>query len=400
MALDVQKLLSDISPDAPCGESLEYDASYMELMRSAEGKASQQMGDAINEGEPPNWREVRGASIDLFSRTKDLGVAMVLLSALLNQEGITGLRDGLALVKGLLETHWDHLHPQLDPDDDNDPLERMNLVSSLAAPPYQPGDPRKFQQTLRQAPLATSRRLGTFSLRDVLLATGEINPREGENVPDMVLIEGAFADTDIEELKARGDAAAEALELSRSLNDWITTKVGATQAPDLDPWIKAVKAVADVLSQQLLKRGIGAEEEPDTDAGDPGSGGPPAAGGGAAPQGPALSGSIRSREDVLRALEKVVEYYTRNEPSSPVPLLIRRAQKLVTMNFIEAITDLSPAALDQLRVIGGSEALEAESQRPVPQSESPQPEASAAPAKAAPKPASNEDFGEPVKLQF
>lgn len=395
MALDVDKLLADVSPDEPCGESLEYDAAYLELMRSAEGKAAQQMGDAVNEGEEPNWREVKAGAIELFGRTKDLGVAMVLLNAAICQDGIEGLRDGLKLVNELLDRHWDGLHPRLDPDDDNDPLERVNLIAALAAPPNQPGDPRKFQQRLRQAPLATSRRLGTFGLRDILLATGEIQPAEGQNAPDPGLIDGAFADTDLEELTARGAAAGEALALSKKLSDWLTSKVGATRACDLDPWIKAVKAVADVLNQQLAKRGVGEENEAADGYSSDGGGG-----GGGGGGGPSLSGTIRSREDVLRALDKIIDYYARAEPSSPVPLLVRRAQRLVTMNFIEAISDLSPAAMDQLKVIGGVDAMEAEKQRSVPKGPVAPSVDDAAPPAPAPKPVQNEDFGEPVKLQF
>jgi type VI secretion system protein ImpA len=34
----------------------------------------------------------------------------------------------------------------------------------------------------------------------------------------------------------------------------------------------------------------------------------------------ALPGTITSREDVVRLLDRMCEYYERNEPSSPVPL--------------------------------------------------------------------------------
>src|SRR4029077_15276883 len=48
-----------------------------------------------------------------------------------------------------------------------------------------------------------------------------------------------------------------------------------------------------------------------------GGGGDAAAGAGGA----FLRGDLRSREDVVRALDAICAYYSRHEPSSPVPLL-------------------------------------------------------------------------------
>jgi type VI secretion system protein ImpA len=71
-----------------------------------------------------------------------------------------------------------------------------------------------------------------------------------------------------------------------------------------------------------------------------------------------LSGEITSRDDVIRALDKVCAYYKRFEPSSPVPLLVQRARRLVKKEFVEIIQDLTPEALKQIELIGGSEQQE------------------------------------------
>src|ERR1019366_5166340 len=42
-----------------------------------------------------------------------------------------GLRDGLQLVRGLLEKFWGALYPLLDPADNNDPAQRLNLLRGL-----------------------------------------------------------------------------------------------------------------------------------------------------------------------------------------------------------------------------------------------------------------------------
>jgi type VI secretion system protein ImpA len=77
-----------------------------------------------------------------------------------------------------------------------------------------------------------------------------------------------------------------------------------------------------------------------------------AADGGAAPR-PSVAGEIRSREDAIRMLERVCEFMERTEPSNPAPLLIRRAQRLVSKNFIEIMEDLAPDSLGAIKGIAG-----------------------------------------------
>ncbi len=66
-----------------------------------------------------------------------------------------------------------------------------------------------------------------------------------------------------------------------------------------------------------------------------------------------LDGRIVTREDAIKALDRVCEYYERNEPSSPLPLLIRRAQRLASKSFLDIIRDLAPDAVSQAEAWGG-----------------------------------------------
>lgn len=396
--IDIEKLLRDISPDAPCGPDLEYDAEFVALLQDAEGKPAKFTPDGhlVDEGEDPNWREIKDRCIAMFDRTIDLRIAMLLMNALMCQHGLGGLRDGLRLLSELHERHWDQFHPQLDPDDDNDPLMRMNLIASLAAPIGADGDPLRFHERLRNVPLAESRQLGNFSLRDLLVAAGEVTPASSTTPPPTEgLIDGAFKDTDGEALKQTGEAATEALTLSRDLDQWLTTKVGAANAANLSPWHDLLADLNKRLSARITSRFPGeAVASPEDTGGEAGGavGQPQQASGGTS-----LSGGVHSREDVLRALNKVLDYYASYEPSSPVPILIRRAQRLVTMEFMDIIRELSPAAIDQLRVIGGEEAMQASG---LSVSTAPPPPQTSAPPPASPAPASppSGDSGGAVRL--
>jgi type VI secretion system protein ImpA len=58
-------------------------------------------------------------------------------------------------------------------------------------------------------------------------------------------------------------------------------------------------------------------------------------------------GDINNRDDVINALERINQYYRKNEPSSPIPLLLDRAKRLVKMDFYEIVQDLAPNGMSQ-----------------------------------------------------
>jgi type VI secretion system protein ImpA len=59
---------------------------------------------------------------------------------------------------------------------------------------------------------------------------------------------------------------------------------------------------------------------------------------------------------VVRLLECICAYYEKYEPSSPVPLLLTRAKRLVSKNFIDALRDIAPDAVAQAEAVRGRDA--------------------------------------------
>ena len=60
-----------------------------------------------------------------------------------------------------------------------------------------------------------------------------------------------------------------------------------------------------------------------------------------------------TRADALLMLRKGAEYFQRQEPNSPIPLLVNRALRISEMNFIDLLQDIVPDALDQGKKILG-----------------------------------------------
>jgi type VI secretion system protein ImpA len=335
-ALDIGGLLEEVTPDAASGENLEYDPAFSELVRLAQGKAEQQMGDAVVAAEEPDWRAVRGKALELLARSKDLRLAVYLTRALMRTDGVAGLRDGLALTHGLIERHWETVHPQLDPEDGNDPTMRVNTLVALR-------DEDALLRALREAPLVASRAMGRFSLRDVLVATGQLPPPSSDDPPpDTAAIDAAVMDTDLESLQATGAALTAAHELAGAVEMALTEKVGVGQAADFSELSNLLKQASKVVNEWLLRRGVGVEAA-DGEAAGPGGE-------------RSMTGAINSREDVLRAIDRVCAYFAQHEPSSPVPLLLKRAKRLVSKDFLEILRDLAPDGVPQAEAIRGPDA--------------------------------------------
>jgi len=333
--INIDKLLEPVSEESPCGDDLEYDPEFGELERTAEGKPGHEMGDEIIAPEPPDWTEVSEAATALFGRTKDLRVATHLANASLNMDGIRGLASGLDLINSLLHEYWDDLHPKLDEEDSNDPTLRINSLMPL-------NGHGEFISSLGSAVLVSSKALGRFSLRDIRLANVEITLPKGDDtpIPDPAHVEAAFLDCELEELTGNSDALNQCVDTLADLESYVREQVGAEFAPDLSILSSELNKIRGILREQLGRRGVAVE---------------PVEGGEAAGEAEAqsMSGEIRSRDDAIRVLGKVSEYFRKNEPSSPVPLLLQRAKRLISKDFMEILRDMAPQGLPDAEKIGG-----------------------------------------------
>jgi type VI secretion system protein ImpA len=348
--ISIDELLQEISPDAPCGDDLEYDPAFGALERAAERKPEQQFGETVIPAEEPDWAAVQVAAVELFSTTKDLRIAAHLTRALARTDGWSGIADGLMLMQGLLGRYWECVHPQLDPAEDNDPTFRVNTISTLA-------DRDAILDALRSAPLVQSSVLGRVSLRDVQIAAGELPLPPGDTTAalDKQSIDAAFKDAEAEKLRLTATAVRESIDCVAAIESLLMERVGPTQAPDLGALSELLKAADKVLGASLALRSDGApsgqeasratgQESGEAEARTFGEG--TAAAGGA---------RIGGRDDVIRVLDQVCRYYERQEPSSPVPLLLERAKRLVAKDFMAIVRDLAPDGVPQIELIRGTE---------------------------------------------
>jgi type VI secretion system protein ImpA len=339
---DPETLLAEISGEKPCGDDLEYDAEFLALMAAASSAPQERLVGPSGPAEEPNWRNIAKQAAALFARTKDVRVATVLARASLHLQGVDGLAQGVALVRALIERHWDAVHPLLDPSD-GDPTMRLNALRELC-------DRHGVLTYLRAVPLLTMPGLGSFGFKELSVATGEAQPSPSKAAPDTAKLEAAFANCHLADIQAPIAALDRALADLREIENRVRGRVGAQRGLSFDELTGVLEQTRGLLNLRLAKRGA---ESEDAAASPTDDGSQPMMAAGGRKTRTVAVGDIMSRDDVKRVLEQLCAYYEQNEPSSPVPLLLRRAQRLAGMSFIEVMRDLAPGAAAEVEVIRG-----------------------------------------------
>ncbi|MEI2767191.1 MAG: type VI secretion system ImpA family N-terminal domain-containing protein [Nitrosomonas sp.] len=85
--MEIEKLLKPVSAESPCGSDLEYDPDFLKLSKDLESPQESMIENAPRK--EPNWNEIVSLAEVLFSRTKDLRVAIGLSRAWTHTERIS-----------------------------------------------------------------------------------------------------------------------------------------------------------------------------------------------------------------------------------------------------------------------------------------------------------------------
>lgn len=349
MLPDLAQMMAPVDEAQPCGPDLEYDAAFIELQEAARGRPEQQVGGSIIPAEEPDYPAVTRDAAALVARSRDLRIAAILAEAALRTEGVPAFATLLGAVEGWLTEHWAHVHPMLDAEDDDDPTMRVNAMAAFTT--VEGRSEGQVLRALRLAPLTQSRAFGQVTLRDILIAKGEISSAGTDGAPDLPTIGAAFEDTDASLKAELKDALAESRRRVKAIDAAFTEKLG-TGGPDLSALDKMLYRMSQAVGE-FAGAGDAGGQAPAADAPAGGATAAPTPAPAAQAQQGGSPGTIASSNDVVRALDRIVEYYERHEPSSPVPLLIRRARRLVNADFTTIIKDMANDGYDQVRRIGG-----------------------------------------------
>ncbi|CAB3787370.1 hypothetical protein LMG28688_02454 [Paraburkholderia caffeinitolerans] len=360
----IDTLLAPISADAPCGPDLEYDADFLELQRCATARPEEQYGDVVIAAQSPAWREVERLALALLARTKDLRIVVPLTWAWIDSRGLQGYADGLRLASALLDAYWEPLHPALIFDDEADPLPRFNALAELAGP-------QGCVRAAREQAL-----IGTLSVSAAaeLLQQGDgaMSSESGNDAGNSGYAGGRTRLLrELHEAHAAGNpallAALAVREQLEGLRRRTSERLGEAWTIDKSAFERQLAALVSELPQDVTQRSqampealeqsmpLNAEQDalPQQRAA-----GPPAVNGTNGTNGSNgtawRDAEISSRADIDFGLEKMCRYLELHEPSHPAPIFLRRAQRLLSLNFYEIFRDIAPESVRELDHLSGN----------------------------------------------
>lgn len=345
--IDIDGLAKPVSDTDPVGDNTEYsDLAALERLAAGTPGTLDPKTQALIGGEEPDWNKVRKLSVELFARTKDLRVTCILTRCELALEGLSGLGQGLLLTARLVKDYWDAVYPQLDKDDGDDPIERMNALAYFNAP-------SGFLASLRRTSIVESRAVGRFNLRDLDMSCGRLPAPEGVSPPTPELLAAAWQSGDPAANSARRASVADALtaigeveavfrERSSELPDFGGLKQNLRRAKEFydmqanagDPSVEGEGGLRSVEPEEILTFQSVASVS-------------------AAGARMARTVGLTSRADAVRMLKEVSGFLRRSEPSSPAPMFVDRAVKVLQMDFAAIVRELMPDARDRIELLGG-----------------------------------------------
>lgn len=337
MAIDFELFAEPIQGGSPCGPNCEYELDFIELAQAVAGKPEQQFGDTIIPAVPPDWREVDRLARTLLQRTRDLRVVAWLTLANTNLQGASAFAAGLDLATTLCTRFWDEVHPQIFIDGENDPYLRIGALSAFSGSEFSGED--RLLQSLRRSQILTSPLSLTFRDFEAVFSGAP------EALVSKAQLAEALNDAALGARNAPVIAITAAYGTLQSLRALVDERFGSADRPDLERLNTALKMVADGI-RHLTAGEAGAPAGTD----DPTT----VVTTGAAATGTSIVGAIRNREDASRALESICEYLERAEPSNPASLFARRAQRMLSMPFLDIMRELAPDAVSHVEMVTGA----------------------------------------------
>ena len=316
---------SPITPDRPGGPALEYAGEYIELENFLQGVPEQQYGDTIIPGEEPDWRDILKRAFDLLSRTRDLRLAVVATRAAIECHGFGALPPGLDLVATLLESLWESVHPELE---DGDSTYRLNALAGI-------NDNSFLLKTLRNCTLLESRGFAGLRLTD-LEKLHQGNALPGLTRHDLAQHIDSHADQ-ANQLAAVISASLAACERIESVLVEHAQTAGFCE--ELQRLLGVVRLFLPIADSATSLDENGAAEETSLPAAPPARSGSPA--------------GISNRNDIAGLIDQMCSYLETHEPGHPAPLLLRRAQKLLGMDFLSIIRELNPDSVRSIEQLAG-----------------------------------------------
>ena len=327
------ELLARVSEASPCGDSLEYGTEYAVLQARLAPKADVQYGKFSAKPEAPDWADVERDARRLLLKSKDISILVWFTRARCRLGGASGLLEGLSTLQAVLQAWPEQVHPQRVLDGVPDPAVRANALAALCDPEGLLGDVREV--------VVSGNTAFRLTVRDVERALAVPRP---PYALDPEVVKRQLAD-----LNAKADPALVALLACsvcvQSIERWSQSSL-QEDAPSLAPMLRLLATLAAFAEPQQRAAKLQADAvEPDGSRLMQAVDLHPQSVHEAGPQPLLLQHQpsvLQEREQIRALLRQVRLWIEHHEPSSPVTILIKQADRMWGKRFSEIATLIPP----------------------------------------------------------
>lgn len=337
---DLPECLAPISPARPCGDNLEYDSEYALLQTRLAPQMDVQYGDFTLRPDSPDWADIERECRRLLLRAKDISLLIWLTRCRARRNGATGLCEGLNLLWLALRQYPLDIHPQKHIDGQTDPIVRANALAALTDSEGLLADVRD----LVIVPAAAAR----LTVRDVERAL--LPPRQADALP------AESVQAQLTDLYHHGQserlALARSLALVRGIRDWSREDLG-DDAPDLGPLLRLLDKFGPPPATDTLNAPTPPADLSPTPEASPSPHTPPGKLPPTDTRAPSLpvpltnDDVLAQRERARQAIRQAHAWFAHHEPSSPVAILLKQADRLVGKRFVDVINAIPLELLAQ-----------------------------------------------------
>lgn len=323
MVIDL--LLEPVSPELVCGsdpEDYESDKALYEAFSQLKSKLDGEMKNGVKQ--PPRWPDIQKEAFELAQSTKHLHLAVILTDCGLALEGFSGFCDGLRLIREWCERFWKDLYPR---------EMRHSLIDSLSHP--------RFLMKPRRVILAKGPG-GSFSFEDYEKAVSDEKSDDLEAANQARLVRGTFHATPKDQHASNLIVIETALAHARAVEETFDREAadGTANLMDLRDLLGRMAEALRPLAAAVQSKSEIMETAAESAAFHEG-----------ANMSKFTGGAVGSREHAGEQLELLAQYFEKNEPSSPIPYMLRRARRCIGMSFIELVDELAPDKGHALQVL-------------------------------------------------
>lgn len=335
---DVELFLKPISPTNPCGEDLVFSSAFDAIQNARlEDDPLLEQGEWVTERKIADWNFIEKECTQLLQhQSKDLRLSLWLCEALVQTKGFIGMSHGLDITTALISNFWEQMYPSID---DNDLDQRISLL-------------QWFVQLLQKLPkniglnASGTLNFNDFEAAQLLKSQLDNNPDLYDNgLPDhKVTLDDyheALSQTPVSHLQETLQHLALVSESWNAFKQQLDLLLGL-DAPAFASVDQALDQITSHLSKVLKERGAMIDVTHDLITQDV-----PVAHSYAASTventfnsaqsgfNPQQQSHSQNRQQAMLILQQISDYFSTNEPHSPVSYLLKKTIKWANMPLHE-----------------------------------------------------------------